>query len=144
MCSKKSRIPRIAHHLSYFFRIDIIKAKLIIFAFLLSILVDIPSRLVPSMMISLAVVIIKFFLLFVIIVNQYVPMTYAASSVDLPANNPRRAISMDVTLSVPAILLHQRSLSVHSSVLLLLLHLINYLLLLLAQIRVVPCHYIKL
>lgn len=52
---------------------------------------------------------------------------------------------MDVALSIPAILLHQRPLSVNSPVLLLLLlHLINNLLLLLAQIRVVPCHYIKL
>jgi len=69
MCSKKSSIPRIAHHLSYLFRVDIVKAKLIIFAFLFSVLVNIPSRLVPSMMFSLAVVIIKFFLLFVIIIN---------------------------------------------------------------------------
>ncbi len=69
MCSKESSIPRIAHHLSYFFRIDIVETKFIIFAFLFSIFVNIPSRLVPSMMISLAVVIIKFFLLFVIIIN---------------------------------------------------------------------------
>jgi hypothetical protein len=53
---------------------------------------------------------------------------------------------MDVALRIPAILLHQWSLSVESPVLLLLLllHLIKNLLLLLAQIRVVPCHYIKL
>lgn len=70
-------------------------------------------------------------------------MTYAATTVYLPAHYPRCAVSMDVTLSVPAVLLHQGSLSVYSSVLLL-LHLINYLLLLLAQICVVPCHYIKL
>jgi Ca2+/Na+ antiporter len=70
-------------------------------------------------------------------------MTYAATTVYLPAHYPRRAVSMDVSLSVPAVLLHQGSLSIYSSVLLL-LHLINYLLLLLAQIRVVPCHYIKL
>jgi hypothetical protein len=69
MCSEKSCIPRIAHHLSYFFRIDIVETKFIIFAFFFSILVYIPSSLVPSMMISLAVVIIKFFLLFVIIIN---------------------------------------------------------------------------
>jgi hypothetical protein len=52
---------------------------------------------------------------------------------------------MDVALSIPAVLLNQWSLSVNSPVLLLLLlHLIKNLLLLLAQIRVVPCHYIKL
>ena len=142
MSSKKSCIPRITHHLSNFFGVNIVKAKLIIFPFLFSIFVYISSRLVPSMMISLAVVIIKFFLLIVIIIYQYVPMTYA-SSINLPANNSWCAISVNVALSIPAILLHQRSLSVNSSVLLL-LHLINDLLLLLAQIRVVPCHYIKL
>ncbi len=70
-------------------------------------------------------------------------MTNAAPAM-LATHYPRRTIAMDVApLSVPTVLLHQGSLSVNSSVLLL-LHLINYLLLLLAQIRVVPCHYIKL
>jgi hypothetical protein len=39
------------------------------------------------MMISLAVVIIKFFLLFVIIINQYVPVTTYASSIYMAATN---------------------------------------------------------
>jgi hypothetical protein len=40
------------------------------------------------MMISLAVVIIKFFLLFVIIINQYVPVaTYASSTVYMATTN---------------------------------------------------------
>lgn len=88
MSSEKSSISRITHHLSYFFGVDIIKAKLIILALFLSIFVYIPPRLVSSMMISLAVVIIKFFLLFVIIINQYVPVTYASSSVIMPTNYP--------------------------------------------------------
>jgi hypothetical protein len=73
--------------LSYFFGVYIIKAKLIILALFLSIFVYIPSRLVSSMMISLAVVIIKFFLLFVIIINQYVPVTTYASSIYMAATN---------------------------------------------------------
>ena len=141
MSSKKSCIPGVTHHLSNFFWIDIVKAELVIF--FLSVLVDVSSRLVPSVMISLAVVIIKFFLLFVIIVYQNIPVADASSINLLSTDHSGCAVSVDVPLAVPAILLHQGSLSVNSSVLLL-LHLIDNLLLLLTQICVVSCHYIKL
>ncbi len=91
-------------------------------------------------MISLQAVVIKFFLLLVIIVYQYVPVRSSISYVVLPTNNPGCTVSMNVSLSISAVLLHQRPLGIDPSMLLL-LHLIDDLLLLLAQVHVVPCHY---
>lgn len=72
MSCEKCRITWIAHHLSNLLWVDVVQAKLIFLAFFFPVFVDIATRLVPSVMISLLAIVIKFFLLFVIIIYQYV------------------------------------------------------------------------